>query len=45
MRRLANESRTLVACNVRHQVRELVELVELDFLDGVRVSRTAHGLS
>jgi anti-sigma B factor antagonist len=36
-RRLANEGRTLVVCNVGGQVRELLELVELDSLDGVRV--------
>jgi anti-anti-sigma factor len=37
VRRLANEDRNLVVCNVGGQVRELLELVELDSLDGVRV--------
>jgi anti-anti-sigma factor len=37
VRRLVNEDRNLVVCNVRGQVRELLELVELDSLDGVRV--------
>jgi anti-sigma B factor antagonist len=37
VRRLDNEGRELVVCNVRAQVRELVELIRLDSLDGVRV--------
>jgi anti-anti-sigma factor len=37
VRRLDDEGRKLVVCNMRGQVREMIELVQLDALDGVRV--------